>query len=127
LTVCWETPHHSALYLSHGDGAPFLYDPSGSYARSHGGGAGDFVEGDAANLDAFAKWHKDSKVEKTCQDSSKEEEQRLVQKIVNMPNPGIATCAKNVSNALVGSPYFPNIEANTWFPGNLFRAAGGKP
>lgn len=117
---------HSGLYMSRGGsgGSPFLFDPAGSYARSHGGGEGDFVEGDAANLDAFAKHHSNEKVEKTCKNTSQAEEQRLANNVVNGPSPGIATCAINVSNILSGSPYFPNVRAGTLFPGNLFRDAG---
>ena len=51
--------------------------------------------------------------------------QRLVEKIMNMASPGIATCAINVSNALQGSPNFPNVIPGTFWPGNLFRDAVG--
>lgn len=122
--------NHAALYMSQGDnGGPFLFDPSGSYARSHGGGNGDFIDKDAADIDKFAKYHKekyDDDTEKTCKDTSEEEEERLVNKILESPDPGIAQCAINVSNILHGSPYFPNVDANIWFPGNLYRAAGGR-
>ena len=119
---------HSALYMSRGGegGRPFLFDPSGSYARSNGGGTGDFIEGRAADLGRFAKYHGDSKVEKTCKDTSKAEEQRLAEKIMEMPTPGIAQCAINVSNALAGSSAFPNVVSGTILPGNLFRDAGGR-
>ncbi len=116
---------HAALYISRGGyrGQPFLFDPSGSYAQSNGGGTGDFVEGKAANLDKFAKYHKDSKVEKTCKDTDVAEEKRLADKIVAMPSPGVAQCAANVSTALFGSKYFPKVDAGTIFPGNLYRDA----
>lgn len=124
----WGFADHSALYLSQGGdkGVPVLFDPSGSYANSHGGGSGDFVEGKAADLGEFAKYHKSSKIEKTCQATTKVEEQRLFEKIQEVPSPGIAQCALNVSNVLAGSPNFPEVEAGTWFPGNLFSDAKGK-
>lgn len=108
-------------------GRPFFFDPSGSYAQSHGGGTGDVIEGKWADIELFSKYHKDSTVEKVCRNTPKEEEQRIVEKIVvQMPSPGIAACAKNVSTALDGSPYFPKVKAGTTFPGNLYRAAGDK-
>jgi RHS repeat-associated protein len=125
----WGFRDHAALYMSQGGekGKPFFFDPSGSYAQSHGGGTGDFIEGKWADLELFAKYHKDSTVEKVCRNTPKEEEQRIAEKIiVQMPSPGIAECAKNVSTALDGSPYFPKVKAGTTFPGNLYRAAGEK-
>ena len=117
---------HSALYMSQGGagGAPALFDPSGSYARSHGGGSGDYIEGDDANLSDFAKYHGED-VKTACKDTSKEEEQRLSTKILDMPSPGSAQCAINVSNALEGSSYFPDVKGGTWLPSTVFRDAGG--
>jgi RHS repeat-associated protein len=125
----WGFRDHAALYMSQGGdkGGPFLFDPSGSYARSHGGGTGDFIEGRYADLDLFAKHHRESIIEKTCQDTPLEEEQRIAEKIiVRMDSPGAAQCSSNVSTALDGSPYFPRVKAGTVFPGNLYRAAGGQ-
>ncbi len=118
---------HSALYMSQGgeSGEAVLYDPAGSYARSNESGEGDFVEGDAADLAKFASHHSGSKIEKVCKDTSKVEEQRLVRKIIAMASPGVATCAINVSSALHGSPDFPNVKSGTFWPGNLYRDAGG--
>ncbi|UGQ47857.1 RHS repeat-associated core domain-containing protein [Massilia endophytica] len=119
---------HAALYLSQGadDGGPFLFDPGGSYARSHGGGTGDFVDGNAASLGDFFRHHSDANGERTCQPTTRAEEQRLVEKILSLPPPASMLCAVNVSNVLAGSRYFPNVRPDTFFPGNLYRAAGGK-
>ncbi|GAB3091314.1 RHS repeat-associated core domain-containing protein [Lysobacter terrae] len=118
---------HAALYLSQGgeNGTPVLFDPAGSYGRSNGSGEGDLVEGDAADLTKFSQFHSESKVDTTCQETTPEEEQRIVGKIMDMPSPGIATCAINVSNALHGSPNFPNVKPGTFWPSDLFRDAGG--
>lgn len=127
-TNSWGIRNHSALYMSQGDGAPFLFDPSGAYARTHGGGTGDWLEGDAVNLKLFAEFHKPDRTEMTCQNTSAEEEKRLVGRIVNeFGPPRIASCAINVSNVVTGSPFFPNVTPNTFWPGNLYRSAGGKP
>jgi len=119
---------HAALYMSQaGDkGEAVLYDPSGSYAQSHGGGTGDFVNGEDASLKKFGDYHKGSKIEKACKATSKAEEKRLFEKILAAPSAGIAACAANVSTILDGSSYFPRVKAGTIFPGNLYNAAGGK-
>jgi RHS repeat-associated protein len=126
-TNSWGIRNHSALYMSQGDGRPFLFDPDGRYARSHGGGTLDIVEGDDVNLDEFVKLHNPDKTETVCKATSAEEESRLVNKIIGFKPPNLASCAVNVSNALWGSPYFPRVRPNTLLPGNLFRAAGGRP
>lgn len=127
-TNSWGFRDHAALYMSQAGerGQPILFDPSGSYAQSNGGGTGDVVEGNTASIGKFSKYHTDSKIEKNCKDTSKKEEQRLLQKIEGMQSPGIAQCAVNVSNVLNQSPYFPHVTSGTLFPGNLFRDAGKK-
>lgn len=127
-TNSWGFRDHAALYMSQAGerGQAILFDPSGSYAQSKGGGTGDVVEERAASISKFSKYHSDSTIEKTCKDTSKQEEQRLLQKIEGMGSPGIAACAANVSQALSQSPYFQNVKSGTLFPGNLFRDAGGK-
>ena len=119
---------HAALYMSQAGerGQPILFDPNGSYAQSKGGGTGDVVEGRAASISKFSQYHAESKIEQTCKNTSKKEEQRLLQKIEGMPSSGIAQCAINVSNVLSQSPYFPQVTSGTVFPGNLFRDAGKK-
>jgi RHS repeat-associated protein len=116
---------HVALFMSQGGskGSAFLYDPSGSYARSHGGGTGDFIEGKYANLARFGKFHKDSKIDTTCANTSRKEEEELVDKVVDAQSPGIAQCSINVSNVLAGSKHFPNVRPGTFWPGALFDAA----
>jgi RHS repeat-associated protein len=121
---------HAALYLSSGGGkngrSAFLYDPSGSYAISHHGGSGDYVEGAYADIEKFTKFHNESEVEVVCQETPSSEELRIVEKIIDMDSPGVAQCSKYVSTALDGSPFFPKVRAGTIFPGNLYRNAGGK-
>lgn len=127
-TSKWGIRDHSALYMSQAgdDGGAVLYDPAGSYARDNGWGEGDLVEGsEAANLAKFGQHHKGFKIEKTCQDTSKAEERRLLRRILNRPSPGIATCAKHVSGVLNGSPYFPDVRSGTRLPSTLFRDARG--
>lgn len=76
----------------------------------------------------FAEFHKPDRTEMTCQSTSAEEEKRLVGRIVNeFGPPRIASCAINVSNVVTGSPFFPNVKPDTFWPGNLYRSAGGKP
>jgi RHS repeat-associated protein len=127
-TNSWGFRDHAALYMSQAGerGQPILFDPSGSYAQSNGGGTGDVVEGSTASIGKFSKYHADSKIEKNCKNTNKKEEQRLLQKIEGMQSPGIAQCAVNVSNVLNQSPYFPHVTSGTLFPGNLFRDAGKK-
>jgi len=45
-TNSWGFRDHAALYMSQAGerGQPILFDPSGSYAQSNGGGTGDVVE-----------------------------------------------------------------------------------
>ena len=119
--------NHSGLYMSQGDGKPFLFDPDGGYARSHGGGTLDVIEGPEANLKDFAKFHEPDKTETVCRNTTKEEEKSLVEKILTFRSPGLASCAINVSNAVHGSTYLPHVKANTRLPGNLFRDASKKP
>ncbi|KAB8063721.1 hypothetical protein GCN75_16870 [Janthinobacterium violaceinigrum] len=82
-TNSWGLRDHAALYMSQAGerGQPILFDPSGSYAQSNGGRTGDVVEGSTASIGKFSKYHTDSKIEKNCKDTSKKEEQRLLQKM----------------------------------------------
>lgn len=127
-TNSWGFRDHAALYMSQAGekGQPILFDPSGSYAQSNGGGTGDVVEGSTASIGKFSKYHTDSKIEKNCKDTNKKEEQLLLQKIEGMQSPGIAQCVVNVSKVLNQSPYFPHVTSGTLFPGNIFRDAGKK-
>ena len=127
-TNSWGFRDHVAIYMSQAGerGKPILFDPSGTYAQSNGGGTGDVVEGRTASISKFSKYHADRKIEKNCKDTSKEEEQRILQKIEGLQSPGIAQCARNVSNVLNQSPYFPHVTSGTIFPGNVFRDAGKK-
>lgn len=79
-----------------------------------------------SNFEAFQKRVFGEATEKTCQNTSPDEERRLSDKILDMPSPGIAQCAANVSDVLDGSPNFPNVRGGTLLPGNLFRDAGGR-
>lgn len=119
---------HSAVYMSQGSdtGGPVLYDPSGNYSRDSKGNPaeGDLVYGDKADINKFAKFHKDKDGNTTkaiCKDTPKAEEKRLYELALSEGRQGGFTCAIAVSNVLGGSPYFPGIIPGTFFPGNLLK------
>lgn len=126
--------NHAALLMTQGGdkGAPFLFDPAGSYAASNGGGSGDFLEGKKANFSDFAKYHSDKfgdKTKKACKKTTVEEEVRLVDKVILSTQeygPGAFSCSSNVSTILHGSTDFPFVIPGTFFPGNLFDAVNKK-
>ncbi|MGH8084890.1 MAG: RHS repeat-associated core domain-containing protein [Lysobacter sp.] len=118
---------HSAVYTSRGggSGAPALYDPAGAYGAANGGGSGAVVVGDAANIAKFTDFHNSQKVESTCKDTSQKEEESIINKAMSLPSAAPFQCSTMSSTALSGHPSFPNVEAGTFWPGNLLRQVGG--
>jgi RHS repeat-associated protein len=127
----WGFGTHSALHLSQvrldpksKKNTPVIYDPSGSYADSITGE--EFVSGSDAAISKFKKYHKDKDgdtTDVTCKNTTQEEEQRLYEKALEQDRHYGLTCAIGVSDVLSGSPYFPNVDPGTRFPGNLGRDA----
>lgn len=118
---------HAAVYTSRGggSGSPALYDPAGSYGAANGGGSGGIVTGDAASIAKFKDFHNGQKVESTCKDTSQKEEESIINNAMNLPSAAPFQCSVMSSTALSGHPSFPNVEAGTFWPGNLLRQVGG--
>jgi RHS repeat-associated protein len=114
---------HSAIYTSQGDGSggAALYDPAGSYGAANGGGSGAIVTGDAADIGKFTDFHKSQTVESTCKDTSRKEEESIINNAMNLPSAAPFQCATMSSSALSGLPSFPHVQAGTFWPGNLLR------
>ncbi|MBD8528276.1 RHS repeat-associated core domain-containing protein [Pseudoxanthomonas sp. CAU 1598] len=107
---------HAAVYTSRGDGSGgrALYDPAGSYGAANGGGSSGLVIGEAANVSKFAEFHKKQQVEVTCKNTSREEEESVINKAMDLPAAGPFQCAEMSSTALSGHPSFPNVQAGTF-------------
>lgn|GEM_PF-554960 len=119
---------HVALYFSRGSdfGGPAIYDPAGSYSRSIDPGNGDMITGRAADIGKFADFYKrldGTSTDKTCKDTSKEEERRLFERALELGAQSGLSCARASSTVLSGSPYYRSVVPGTFFPGNLFRDA----
>ena len=114
---------HAAVYTSRGDGSggPVLYDPAGSYSEDHGGGSGDVLLDEVANIEEYKKYHHDQKVESTCAKTSKEEEENIIKNATNLPSAPPFQCASRVSSALSGQPSFPYAKPETFFPDDVLR------
>lgn len=114
---------HAAVYTSRGDGSggPALYDPAGSYGAANGGGSGGIVEGDAASIEKFVRYHESQKTEVNCKETSQEEEESIINSAMNLPSADPFECAEMSSAALSGKPSFPYVEAGTFWPGDLLR------
>jgi RHS repeat-associated protein len=114
---------HSAIFTTRGDGSggPALYDPAGAYGSANGGGSGGIVSGDAANIKKFKAFHKGQTVESTCKNTSQKEEEGIINKAADLPSATPFQCSVMASSALSGQPSFPNVEAGTFWPGNLLR------
>ncbi|WP_258190426.1 RHS repeat-associated core domain-containing protein, partial [Stenotrophomonas sp. Nf4] len=114
---------HAAVYTSRGDGSggPALYDPAGSYGAANGGGSGGIVTGDAASIAKFKDFHKGQTTESTCKETSQKEEERIINKAMDLPSAAPFECAAMSSTALSGQLSFPYVEAGTFWPGNLLR------
>ena len=112
---------HVAIHTTQGDGkgGPALFDPAGSFGAANGGGSAGIVIGDAASIKKFKEFHKKQKVETTCKDTEKKEEEDIIAKAVELPAAGPFECAINASGALSGQPSFPNVQSGTFFPGTL--------
>lgn len=85
------------------------------------------MTGDAASVEKFKKFHKDQRVESTCKDTSRKEEQSIVDNAMNLPSAGQLQCAGMSSTALSGQPSFPHVQAGTFWPGDLLRQARRGP
>ena len=114
---------HAAVYTSRGnDGGPAIYDPAGSFGAANGGGAGGIVtEEDVASIEEFRNFHSSQTVEVTCKDTTQEEEESIINRAHQLPSAGKFQCAVMSSSALSGHPSFSNVQAGTFFPGNLLR------
>jgi hypothetical protein len=123
---------HAALYIARGGSSDsgsdtgFLYDPAGFYARANDGGTGAFITGDKATPQGFTNYHEQNgdTVKMVCKNTTLEEEKRLAEKVRNMPYAEGFQCARSVSDVLAGSPAFPEVDADTFWPGDLYRDAG---
>ena len=120
---------HAAIYTSHGNGSggPALYDPAGAYGAANGGGSGAIVTGDAANIAKFKAFHKTQAVESTCENTSQEEEESIMNNAMELPSAAPFECSIMSSTALSGQPSFPHVEAGTFWPGNLLRQIRQRP
>jgi RHS repeat-associated protein len=119
---------HAALYFSRGSdsGGPAIYDPAGSYGRSISPHNGDMITGAQADIGKFADFYKKldgTKTDKTCKDTSKEEEKRLFERALEIGGQAGLSCARASSTVLSGSPNYQSIVPGTFLPGNLFRDA----
>lgn len=117
---------HAAIYTSRGDGSgePALFDPAGSYSAANGGGSSGLVVGDAASMVRFAAFHSSQSVEFTCKETSQREEEDIINRAAELPSAAPFQCASTSSKALSGQPSFPNVQAGTFWPGNLMRQIG---
>jgi hypothetical protein len=121
---------HAALYMSRGDsGNPALYDPAGSYSASHGGGSGDLVTGDSADLAKFAAFHGAETAKFACKDTTPVQEQKNLDAIeaigTDLGPAAPFECATRVSSIIAGKSPFQGVD-KTFFPGNLYFSAGGQ-
>jgi RHS repeat-associated protein len=119
---------HAALYFSRGSdsGGPAIYDPAGSYGRSIDPHTGDMITGKQADISKFTDFYKKldgTSTDKTCKDTSKEEERRLFERALELGGQAGLSCARASSTVLSGSPYYRSVVPGTFFPGNLFRDA----
>ncbi|MCD7098102.1 RHS repeat-associated core domain-containing protein [Stenotrophomonas sp. MMGLT7] len=114
---------HAAVYTSGGDGSggPALYDPAGSYGAVNGGGSSGLVTGEAADIKKFIEHHKGQKVESTCKNTSRKEEENIINQAADLPSAASFQCAVMSSSALSGNPSFPKVQAGTFWPGDLLR------
>jgi len=119
---------HAALYTSEGaDGRPALYDPSGGYHQQSGSNDvinSDIVDGRAADIKKFAKYHKDKDkdtTEKSCKQTTRKQEEEFMEKARALKEAYGLTCARRVSTVIGNSPTFPKVKPDTLFPGNLLR------
>jgi RHS repeat-associated protein len=120
---------HAAIYTSRGDGSggAAIYDPAGAFGAANGGGEGAIVTGDAASIDKFRDFHKSQTVEATCKNTSKAEEESIINKAMTLPYAEPFDCAIRSSTALSGHQSFRNVEAGTFWPGNLLRQVRDSP
>lgn len=120
---------HAAVYTSRGDGSggPALYDPAGSYGAANGGGSSGIVTGDAASIERFREFHSGQTVESNCKDTSRQEEESIINRAMDLPSASPFQCAVMSSNVLSGEPSFPHVQAGTFWPGNLRRQVGRGP
>ena len=114
---------HAAVFTERGDGngGPALFDPAGSYGAANGGGSVGIVIGHAANIDKFKNYHSTQTVETTCKNTSKIEEESIINRALSLPSAAPFQCAIMSSAALNGHASFPYVEAGTYLPGNLLR------
>ena len=114
---------HSAIFTTRGDGngGPALYDPAGSYGPLNGGGSSGIVTGDAADIEKFTDFHSGQVVESACKDTSREEEESIINNAMSLPSAAPFQCAVMASTALSGQPSFPHVRPGEFWPGNLRR------
>ncbi|NHZ38098.1 RHS repeat-associated core domain-containing protein [Massilia rubra] len=114
---------HAAVFTSRGDGSggPAIYDPAGAYGPANQAGSGDLITGSAASIQKYRDFHKGQEVESTCKNTSRAEEQSIIDTAANLPTASPFSCANRSSMALSGHKSFPYVEAGTFWPGNLLR------
>jgi len=121
----WGIRDHVAVFTSKGDGSggPIIYDPAGSFGAEYGEGGGyvEFVEGKNASIENFKKHYGENTVEVTCKNTSREEEEGIIDKASDQPTAAPFFCSISASWALEGSSSFSRVKGGTFFPGNLKR------
>ncbi|CBL45588.1 Rhs family protein [gamma proteobacterium HdN1] len=123
----WGFGTHSALWASNGMyGQQWMYDPSGSYNKEHGGGTGDLIEGASANIKDFADFHKGKDGDSTeviCKNTTVEHEKRLQEIAEGWGGGSGLVCASYISAILMQSGVFSGITGSR-FPGGLANQFG---
>ncbi|MEX8506322.1 RHS repeat-associated core domain-containing protein [Leptothrix ochracea] len=114
---------HAAIYTSRGDGG----HPAIAYSAANEAGSGDVVMGPAASIGKYKNFHKGQKVEATCKQTSQTEEESIIDKAISLPSAAPFQCSIRASTALSGQPSFPNVQAETFWLGNLLRQVRSVP
>ncbi len=115
---------HAAMAISN-NGAPVLFDPSGSYPGPEGDssptrGSGDAFYGDEANFQDYLNYWEPiqgSPPEVTCFATSNQEEAQIADRIDQLvPRDSSLGCAADVSAALAGIGPFDSLRPTSWPP-----------
>jgi RHS repeat-associated protein len=114
---------HSALFISRPGQPSFLYDPAGSYNPKGERGTGGTFEGNDANLQDYIKYQRatGSTVKTIDIPTTKEQENAIIDRAIEIGDPRGFGCASSVSAAMGG---VCNV-TDTRFPGNLYDKAKG--
>ena len=112
---------HVGLWVEHGGGGPFLYDPSGSYMAEQRGSSGYF-ECEEANWDDYLTHQMTSKtdVEIFTFFTTPDEEAAIAANARRYGDPRGFLCSNSVSYVISGVGPFADIMQTRW-PGQLAR------